>query len=87
MEDINDEIVAVEKERLATQEKLTDLLKLKSKTNTEDEELDRHIEKLERRVKVLTEQLNTLYDTAVELARAAACDLFPDSYYNEYDLD
>ena len=75
MEDINDEILAVEKEKLAVQEKLTDLLKTKAIDPEESEDLNKSIRKTEYKLKSLTKQLDFLYDMAVDLAKASADEL------------
>ena len=79
MEDINDEILAVEKEKSATQERLDDLLKTKTIDPEESEELNKLIRKTERKLKSLTKQLDNLYNMAIDLANANACELFPDN--------
>ena len=78
MEDINDEILAVEKEKSATQEKLDDLLKTKAIDPEETEELNKLIRKTERKLKSLVKQLDNLYDMALDMANANAYELFPD---------
>ena len=78
MEDINDEILVVVKERAAAQEKLDNLLKTKAESLTENSELNKLIQKSEHKIKVLSDQLDQLYDMAMDLARAAACEFFPE---------
>ena len=78
MEDINDEILAVEKERSAVQEHLDDLLKTKALDPEETEELNKSIRKTERKLKSLVKQLNNLYDMAVDMANASMGELYYD---------
>ena len=81
MEDINDEILIIEKERQAVQERLDNLLKTKAADAEEAAEINRQITKSERKIRTLTKKLNSLCDTAIDIATAVSCEVFCDDCF------